>query len=178
MATYTPANKDLRCLLDAILAKYYPDLILNGITIDLLWAHGERDEKTGELTSPAITKTGVRAYGLCRKTSLKERAAGRADVEITLDHDFWDEEASQETQVALLDHELYHIELCDETDDLGRPKIAMRKHDHEFGWFNQVALRHGEHSVERMQAKYLFDSSGQAYWPDLFTEKALGAVAV
>jgi len=40
----------------------------------------------------------------------------------------------------------------------------MRKHDHQFGWFDAVAQRHGEASPEVRQARVLMESSGQLYF--------------
>jgi hypothetical protein len=49
-------------------------------------------------------------------------------------------------------------------DAVGRPKLLMRKHDHQFGWFDEVAQRHGEASPEVRQARVLMESSGQLYF--------------
>jgi hypothetical protein len=49
-------------------------------------------------------------------------------------------------------------------DALDRPKLAMRKHDHQFGWFDEVAQRHGEASPEVRQARVLMEKSGQLYF--------------
>ena len=59
--------------------------------------------------------------------------------------------------------------------DLGRPELKLRKHDHEFGWFERVAQRHGAHSQERIQAARMMDSSGQAYWPEIFAQTELNS---
>jgi hypothetical protein len=65
-------------------------------------------------------------------------------------------------------------------DDLGRPKLRMRKHDINFGWFNQVAKRHGSASQERIQARMILDEAGQFYWPDLVQkqEEANGQIEI
>lgn len=54
-----------------------------------------------------------------------------------------------------------------QVDDLRRPKIKIRKHDVEVGWFNIVAGRHGNFSIERIQSKMVMDQLGQYYWPEL-----------
>lgn len=97
---------------------------------------------------------------------------GRGDAEISLDGDWW-RTASEEERRALLDHELHHIapELNQNsqpiTDDIGRPKIHMRKHDFQFGWFTIIAERHGLASAECIQAKGMMDAAGQYYWPGI-----------
>jgi hypothetical protein len=50
-------------------------------------------------------------------------------------------------------------------DDLKRPKLKLRKHDVEVGWFAIVAGRHGSASLEIEQAKAVMDSYGQLFWP-------------
>lgn len=152
-------------------ASTYEPLFSAGVTIDLVFAYAELDEKTGVPKAPALTKNGQRALGLTRKIPLKDRALGRADTEIALDGDWW-KESTESEQFALLDHELYHI--CVKIDkrglvrdDLGRPCIVLRDHDYEFGWFNQIAQRHGVFSQEQKQAAKILYEQGKHYWPEL-----------
>jgi len=149
----------------------FEDLVNAHVTIDWLFAYGQRDEETNELLSDAITHDRSRALGLCRVCTLKERAAGRADAEILIDNDWWEEATPQERE-ALIDHELYHLKVVsDETgfklDDLQRPVLKLRKHDYQFGWFKAVAERHGKASTEQRQAKTIMDESGQSFWPEI-----------
>lgn len=146
------------------------------VAIDFVFAYGDVDDN-GVTVGVAIKKNGHRAFGLTKKLPLKERALGRGDAEILLDGDWWNE-ASIEDQKALLDHELYHINVrAGKTDDLGRPVLGLRKHDVEFGWFAAVASRHGAHSMERQQAKALIDQMGQFFWPDLCGDKVVALKA-
>ncbi len=114
----------------------------------------------------------MKALAIARKLSLKDRALGRGDAEVSLDGNWW-EHATAEQQAALLDHELHHITVKSDKagnaqyDDLGRPQIKLRKHDIEVGWFNVIAERHGAASIERSQAKAIMDNSGQYYWPGI-----------
>lgn len=96
---------------------------------------------------------------------------GRGDAEITIDNQWW-EESTEEEKRALLDHELHHIALKIDKrgivrDDLGRPKIQMRNHDLEIGWFKVIAARHGDNSQERLQAKHAMNNMGQYFWPEI-----------
>jgi hypothetical protein len=174
MPTYERCPLAIHEQADAVLHKHatHEDTLLAGVKIDFIFAKADRDEESGELLGPAITKNGVGALGLCRIINLRDRTMGRGDVEIMLDMDWW-EKADWEEQNALLDHELHHIQLKggkNPLDDLGRPKIKLRKHDHEFGWFAIVAARNGAASLERQQAKAMLDEFGQYYW-DLDTIK-------
>jgi hypothetical protein len=146
---------------------------LEKVRIDFVFAFGDRDEITCELTSDALKLHGVRALGITKKVSLKERALGRADAEISIDGDWWDKANDGERQ-ALLDHELFHLVPTGEMDDLGRPLLKLRPHDYEFGWFKAVAQRRGASSLECIAAKRMMDDSGQYFWPELFS-RATGA---
>ena len=141
------------------------------VTVDYVFAFSDKDEETGEPLNDALTKNGVKALGIARKIPLKDRALGRADAEIAIDGDWWNTASDRERR-ALLDHELHHLSVKIDKrglvlDDLGRPVIQLRKHDHEIGWFKIIAARHGQHSQEQIQAARMFEDAGQFYWPDI-----------
>lgn len=136
------------------------------VRVDYLFAFGDVNEN-GETVGDALKRNGVKALGITRKLSLKDRAKGLGDAEICIDGDWWDQ-ASPEDQRALLDHELHHISVVEERrDDLGRPVLKLRKHDWECGFFAIIAQRHGIHSMERQQAKKAMDTYGQYFWPEV-----------
>lgn len=169
MSTFKKANKATLDLALQILCDFesHKPLLDRKVRVDLVMAYGERDPESGKLMSDAIKHHGVRALGVCKKISLKDRCKGMGDAEVLLDGDWWDEDATEKQKRALLDHELHHILVLDDNDDLGRPVIKLRKHDFQFGWFKIIADRHGEHSQERLQAKQILDNAGQFFWPDL-----------
>lgn len=144
--------------------------LLKRVRIDFLFAYGERDDD-GNLVGDALTHRGLKALGICSKVSLKDRAKGLGEAEIRIDGDWW-EQAEEDQKRALLDHEMTHIQVLldggiPKLDRDGRPKIKMRKHDVEVGWFASVAKRHSVASQERIQAKAIADQYGQLLWPDL-----------
>lgn len=49
-------------------------------------------------------------------------------------------------------------------DAQGRPALKMRMHDREFGWFDEIARRHREHSIEIRQSTRLVEDVGQLYF--------------
>jgi len=151
-------------------------ILESGVTFSLLFAFGDRDEDTGELTSDALTLHGQRALGIARKVSEKDRVKGLPDAEILLDGDYWPT-VDEEKQRALLDHEMHHISLKVskgqiQHDCAGRPKLKLRKHDVEIGWFKCIAERHGAASIERQQAQHILDSCGQYFWPQIGNAEA------
>lgn len=172
--TYERCGQSVSNLASEILCQFesHKPLLDARVAIDFVFARPDLDED-GFPIGDALTKNGVRALGITRKLGLKDRALGRGDAEIALDHHWWTQTATEQMQKALLDHELNHLSVVIQKatgraklDEQGRPVIRLRGHDVEVGWFKIIAQRHGEHSVERMEAKQIWDESGQAYFPD------------
>lgn len=178
MATFQRCPQTVNDMANEILCEFetHKPLLDARVTIDFVFAFADIDEQTNQPIGNALSKNGVKAIGLCRKIALKDRAMGRADAEISLDGQWW-EQASDAERRALLDHELHHIATKTDKrglvkDDLGRPVLQLRKHDYEFGWFKAIAARHGRASIERQQAAEMMCDAGQYFWPGITTEKA------
>ena len=184
MATFQKCESDVEQIVDELLHEYqtHRQTVEAEVKVDLIFAFANVDED-GEKKGVALKLHGIRALGITKATSLKDRVMGRGDVEILLDGDWW-KTATIEEQRALVDHELTHIEVCVdehgviETDDYHRPIVKMRKHDYEFGWFNVIAERHGRSSIERQQAAIIMDGSGQYYWPTVASRPSAGRLEV
>ena len=179
MSTYQKCPSEVRELAEEIMNEHrtYKDVVEAKVKIDFLFAYAEVGED-GISKGHALTKHGIRALGITRKLGIKDRVMGRGDAEVALDGDWW-AEATPLRRKALLDHELHHIEVrTDEEgvvlrDDLKRPKLKLRKHDVEVGWFAEVAGRNGSASLELEQAKAVWDSYGQLFWPALDLQEPL-----
>ena len=179
MSTYAKCPPEVKEMAEAVLEQFpsYKPLLEAKVKIDFLFAYAEVGED-GESKGHALTKHGVRALGITRKLGLKDRVAGRGDAEVCLDGDWWKDETAAR-QKALLDHEMHHIEVRTDQDgvvlrdDLKRPKLKLRKHDVEVGWFAIVAGRHGSSSIEIEQAKSVMDSYGQLFWPAIDLQEPL-----
>jgi hypothetical protein len=164
MKTYDKAPPDVHTRVKDLIAKYHPELTELAVTVDLLMV------STDSETAPALTHGGYPAQAVVRRTNSKERVHGRADAEIVIDRDNYNGLSDAECD-ALLDHELYHLmPIIDKKtgawkrDEHGRPKIKMRKHDFEVGWFHTIARRHGEASAEIKQSRMLLAETGQLYF--------------
>ncbi|MGN6137240.1 MAG: putative metallopeptidase [Aureliella sp.] len=150
--TYERAGAEYVDLLDEVMEMYHPKLREAGVSVDLLLAHGDP-----ESDEPAVKAHGYPAAAVVRIVNLKDRVKGCADSEIVLDGDRVDEWSVTRLK-AILDHELTHLELAYDKygelkrDDLDRPKLTMRLHDRQFGWFDEVAKRWGLDSIECDQA--------------------------
>jgi hypothetical protein len=180
MPTFQRADKSVNQMADEILHQFatHEPLIAAKVTIDFVFAYPDYDERTGAPKNDALKLHGTKALAIARKIPLKDRALGRADCEITIDHHHWDR-ATEDVRRALLDHELHHFEVKIDkrgvvTDDLGRPVINLRHHDYDIGWFRIIAQRHGQHSIECQQAETMMEDSGQFFWP-AFTRKLKAA---
>lgn len=171
-ATFQKCPPEIASLANDILCAHecYQPLLDAKVRIDFVFAYAQRDEEE-RIIGHALTKNGLPAAGIARKLGLKDRVMGRGDAEIAIDHDQW-EEMDEKERRALLDHELYHLQVKEDKrgivrDDHGRPVLKIRKHDYEFGWFKAVAERNGKHSLERQQAAKMADEAGQLFWPGL-----------
>ena len=164
---YSLAATDTEKLCADLVQKYHPDLDTTGATFDLVFAL--RDPES-ESDKPALAVSGQRVYGISKIHNLKDRILGLKDAEIVLDGDAWPAMSAQ-VKSAVLDHQLQYFEVKRDKDgefvldDLNRPVLALRKPDRSFGWFDAVADRHRQHSLEAIQLRRLFTEAGQTYLP-------------
>jgi len=151
MATvYTKADADTARLVTAVAYELNPDLAKAGVTLGVLWADGE------------LVLRGVPAAATVKIVGKRDRAAGMPDALVTIHRETWDG-LSHERRRALIDHEAAHLVPQKEKeppfrwaeDDNGRPKLKMRRHDAEIGFFFDVVRRHGDDAMETVQYGWL-----------------------
>lgn len=189
MPHYQKGNDGHRRLLAQVVERYHGGLHDAGVTFDILVAFATKDE-AGDPVGPALSHGGYAALATVRINPLKSRVLGQADALITLDGDRWDE-YSERQQQAILDHEVTHLELATEEgetgtivlrDDIDRPKLRMRRHDHQFGWFDDVVRRHGRNSIEWSQFDTFKSNALKQTWlpglgPDAAIDQDVAAAA-
>jgi len=171
--TYEAAGQEVWSVHNLLVARYYHWIDKEGVTFNLLIAHGPVD-KDGNTTAPAIMLHGHRAAATVKINSLKDRVKGLHDVTIEIDGDLWPK-WSNEQRRSVLDHELYHLEPhtnadgSPKLDDCGRPYLTLRKHDFHFGGFAEIAARHRDHAfeVKAVEEAYALcaGAGGQLEWP-------------
>lgn len=173
MKTYSLAP-DADDIAEKMLSEHHDDL--DGVTVTCLFIYDI------ESSEAVLKHQGYPAAAVVRITPTRERALGVADATIVVDRTRWASSSARQKN-ALIDHELTHLERVMEVDDdgqetdepkcdaLGRPKLSMRRHDHQLGWFDEIAERHGEASFEVRQAKQLMSQAGQLYF-DFGKQKA------
>lgn len=162
MKRYSRASDDVFRHIEQVRADWYSPY-LDDVSIDALFVFDD------ESTLPVLKHGGYPAQALCRITSVRQRVLGIADVVITIDRANWLNLHAEE-RAALIDHELCHVERVVnkkgggfQIDGADRPKLKIRPHDRQYGWFDEVAQRHGDASPEVRQAKQLIASAGQLY---------------
>jgi hypothetical protein len=151
MAWYSIANEEVNLTIQKVMKENHGDLHAAGVTITALIARSEE--------GPAIKVRGSEAAGCIRITKLAERTLGLGDALMILDGESMIAWSSKRLQ-AVIDHELRHLMLAKnkrtgeiQLDDEGRPKLRIRPHDFEFGWFARTAELYGEESYEVSQAR-------------------------
>ena len=142
-----------------VVAKYHEDL--SHVAIGALRAFAKQS-KTG--SGHALQLGGYPCLATVRIVGYEQRVQGLPDALITVDAKAW-EQMAPPVRVALIDHEVTHVELVDgKEDDCGRPKLKLRKHDHQFGWFDSVVRRHGMASCEARQLETFLHGPVKQLW--------------
>ena len=168
---YQRADKAIHEQAYQLIKEHHTDLHAAGVSIDLIFAYaGEND--AGEKIGPALKLGGYACLGIASKVPLLQRVMGRSDAQILLDGDKWPD-LHEDQRAALLDHELTHFAVAKDAeggtilDTHGRPKIKLRLHDFQFGFFTAIAERHKEASLEVMAVTQLYQQAAQSYFPFL-----------
>ncbi len=153
--------------LAAMMSRFHFPLKEAGVTVDVMLVRNVT--KDGEEIDPALQHQGYAALMTIKINGLSDRAECKADATIKVDGHHWDE-WSDERLDAILDHELTHLELKTDDDgavvrdDINRPVLRARKHDQQYGWFNEIAKRHGEDAIEVEQLKKATSYAVQNGW--------------
>lgn len=169
MPIYKSGEPELVAFIAEVMGRLHGRLADVELVIDVLEARPKTDE-AGEPVGDALKLHGYPCYATIKIRGPKDRGAGLGDALLTIDAYRWPE-LSDATKTALIDHELTHLELCvdDEgrvkRDDYDRPRLRLRLHDQQFGWFDEVANRHDAASIEVQQLRAFCDHSGQYYLP-------------
>ena len=157
MSWFSIANEEINLTIQKVMKENHGDLHAEGVTITAMIARSEE--------GPAIKVRGCEAAGCIRITKLMERTLGLGDAVMILDGERLDAWSSKRLQ-AVIDHELRHLVLAKnkktgqiQRDDEGRPKLRIRPHDFEFGWFARTGELYGEESYEVSQAREIVAAS-------------------
>ena len=148
----THFDRNPKTLTDSLPAAmvYHPSLEALKVQVLLVLA---RRYNSAEEPVAAVKLAGAPMAAKIRVLPLKQRVITDFDVEIMVDGMVWDDYTEGE-RVALLDHELTHLEVCVGTDgrpkmdDRGRPKLKTIGDDWVSHGFFDVIRRHGLNATE------------------------------
>lgn len=171
MPVYEKPKPEVIKMVNEICEKHHGELHENDVTVEVLMAHAKTNEN-GESNGPPLKKSGYPCAAIVKVNSLEMRVLGHADARITIDGDRWPK-LKPDVQRALIDHELEHLMVKKDKDgavvfdDIERPRLRIRAHDHEVGWFSSVVRRHGRASIEWQSVDAISQSCRQMELPFL-----------
>lgn len=154
---YEHPPKEVYDLIDQAMTKWHVELVSAQVKVAPLFARAY--DRHGDAI-PAIKVRGHAAIAKIKITSLEDRVRGLGDAKLVIDGARW-ERMGHNARLAMLDHELEHLELDeDKLDDAGRPKLKMKHHDWEMAGFEEVARRQGENAIELAQIHQFHERYG------------------
>lgn len=163
-------GKGIAPLIKRVMREHHEALAKAKVQVDVLLVFAKTDDQGNPVEDP-LKHHGYPAIATIKIRPAKERAQRMGDVLLTID---WVSFSTLEPpeQEAVIDHELCHLRLkmkdndSPKLDDYGRPKLEIKLHDRQFGWFDAVAERHGAMSIEVQQASVLTGDLRQTYLPN------------
>lgn len=161
---YDIAPDKVTKVVNKVLHDYHGELEAADVTIQVLFAH--KYDNDGE-PEPTMKTRGQVVLAKIAITNLQDRTRGIPDAKLVIDRSFGWDQLTDTRRVALVDHELTHLQLTLDKvgnvkkDDRGRPKLHMRHHDWELTGFAEVCERHGEAAVEVREIVLWQETYGQ-----------------
>lgn len=177
---YEKADEEVRELIADVMRTHHPVLTCVGLRLDVLMAE-VRDGNGALLSRPAVKAHGYEADAKIKAIPLDQRTAGLGDALLVIDAQRWGAMSAAQ-QRALIDHELYHLQVerdgggfleigsdgrldgTPKLDDIDRPKLKLRLHDWQLGGFLDIARRHGDNAPEVRAAHAVRGDGGQYVW--------------
>lgn len=149
-------------MLEDAMTKWHVELTEARVEVKPLFCRAY--DRDGEAI-PAIKSSGQAKVARIKITSLEDRVRGLGDAKLLIDGNKW-ERIGHNARLALLDHELEHLEINGEDlDDAGRPKLKLKHHDWEVSGFDEVIKRQGENAIEFQGAAKLRERFAQLLLP-------------
>ena len=136
---------DTSNLLKEMIDTYHDELNQANVNVGIIVVRREGKDGEGRDAFPP-------ANARVRPTPRKYRLHCEHDAIIEICHHRWNT-ANTATKKALLDHELTHLLVMEKEgapmlDDLGRPRLKLRKDEIELTAFTEVIARHGSAAIE------------------------------
>lgn len=151
---YQECDQDVYASLADVKRRYCSELIDAGVTVHCRFVF-KKDKEDQPI--PCLKHGGYMAAATIKVNGLSDRQEGKKDATITIDEYTW-QELSEAKRIAVLHHELYHLDLVTNAkdgslkrDDLGRPLLKLKLHDIHIGGFQYVIETHKENALETVQ---------------------------
>lgn len=149
--TYDLPQDATVAMVQELIEDFHSELYTYNVKVGVIMAHAPTD-KDGVRKGPALKQFKVETPSLTNIVGLKDRLKKEHDVEITLDHDIW-EEATLPRRYAILDQALTRVETVKKDgevqfDDFERPKLKIRDYTYVYYGFDEVAERQSINSLE------------------------------
>lgn len=167
MKVYQEADDDVEKLIQRLVKAHHPDLVKAhhpdlvkaGVTVAAVFVVDSDDPE-----KPVVMHHGSPALAVIGAVPAKYRALDCPDAVIEIDRTRY-QKATPKRRESLIAHELHHLVAhTGAMDGADRPKLKMRKHDRQFGWFDAIAKRYGEDAWEVIQARQIVSEAGQIYF--------------
>lgn len=157
MNTYKIADAEVDKRLRSLRKKHHPMLDKARVRLEAFFVttDGEDGASLRYKGSPTSCKTEI--------LSQVNRVGSKADARILIDKIDWDN-ATAPQRDAMLDRALTFLKVKQKEETIvldgnDRPKLELRVPDRVFAWFDVVAARHGEASLEVQEAKQVIDNA-------------------
>jgi hypothetical protein len=169
--TYDNGDPEINGRIKTVIAEYFPDLLEAGVKVKVLFAVSDEP--------PAIRHNGYAADAQIKINNLAHRTLGNGDALMIMDKRAYDELTSDRQRDALIHHELHHLIVKRDKesndilrDDLNRPRLGMRKHDFQIGFFKETARVYGKDAPEVLTCRWMVETGGELLFPFML-EKTL-----
>ena len=165
---YEKADDNVMAVMRDALSRYHPELHALGPRVGITMITPNKDVENHP-TAPTVAINGQSCAATIRKVEPKERVQNNLDLEIKVDSYHW-EKLSPAERLALMDHELTHVEIVRGSDgqpkqhDDTRPKLRLRPDEIYFTGFASVIERHGSAALEYQSLKNINDKWGQQFF--------------
>lgn len=162
--TFDKGDEEINTRIAAVIKDHFPDLLDARVNIKVLFATSDEP--------PAIKHGGYAADAMIRINNLKERTLGNGDALMIVDKRAYDELTSERQRDGLMHHELHHLIVKRDKesgailrDDLNRPRLGMRKHDYQIGFFRETARVFGKDAPEVLTCRWMVETGGELLFP-------------
>jgi hypothetical protein len=150
---YSKAPDQIVAMVSQLLHRYYSELVEVNFDIAVVIESSYKDDELCQ----GLALHGMDCAATISKISAKNRLYNPADALITLDGFWLDQHPEDADRLAVLDHEIRHIQLNMKKEAVvigedGRPKFKLRPDELYFTGFLNVVERHGMAAGEASDA--------------------------